>query len=202
MFFSNKAVIRNEWAKDRGRYLGQRIHGKVIGVCGFGNIGARYGEMMNRAFACKIICYDPFLSEEEVRNKGGEKVSFESLLAESDAISIHMNLTKDNQGIFNKNAFKQMKSSAVLINTARGGLVDENDIIEALDENIISGYAADVLNIEPPEADHPYLHHEKIILTPHIGAYNHECNEMMCESVVEDINRVMKGEEPAHLLLK
>ena len=108
----------------------------------------------------------------------------------------------ENKGIFNEKSFSQMKNSAVLINSARGGLVIEDDIIKALDAGQIGGYATDVLEFEPPKADHPFLHHEKIIATPHIGAYNRECNHMMCSSVVSDIKNVLAGKEPTNRLYK
>ena len=202
LVFSSTAVKNGEWAVNRERYLGQRVNGKTVGICGFGNIGVRYGEIMKSAFNCEIICYDPYLSEEEVKNRGGKKVTFEQLLADSDIISLHMNVSAENKGIFNEKSFSQMKNSAVLINSARGGLVIEDDIIKALDAGQIGGYATDVLEFEPPKADHPFLHHEKIIATPHIGAYNRECNHMMCSSVVSDIKNVLAGKEPTNRLYK
>ncbi|WP_430618919.1 D-isomer specific 2-hydroxyacid dehydrogenase family protein [Enterococcus sp. DIV0802b] len=197
--YTAEKVKEGEWSKDRGRYLGHRLNKKTIGICGFGNIGTRVAEIM-QAFNCKIICYDPYLSVEEVEKRGGEKVDFDELLAQADIISLHMNCTAENKGLFNKSAFKKMKASAVLVNTARGALVNEEDLVLALTAGKFGSYATDVLENEPPTADHPFMNQEKIVLTPHIGAYNHECNEMMCESVVDDIARVNAGGEPKHLL--
>jgi len=199
--YTAETVKQGEWAKDRGRYLGHRMNKKTIGICGFGNIGTRVAEIM-QAFNCRIICYDPYLSEDEAQKRGGEKVSFDELLHQSDVISLHMNCTMENRGMFDQAAFKKMKTSAVLVNTARGALVNELDLVVALEASEFGGYATDVLENEPPAANHPFMTQEKIILTPHIGAYNHECNEMMCESVVDDIAKVNAGGEPKHLLEK
>lgn len=198
LVFASTKVQQGEWANNRGRYLGYRVNKKTVGVCGFGNIGSRYGEMMSKAFDCRIIAYDPFLSDEEIQNHGGEKVGLETLLAEADIISLHMNSTEENNKLFSSAIFKKMKSSAILVNAARGSLVDEEDIMKALNEEEIAAYAVDVLDKEPPANDHPFLSSDKVILTPHIGAYNRECNYMMCESVVDDINRVDCGKEPKH----
>ncbi|MGL9727066.1 D-isomer specific 2-hydroxyacid dehydrogenase family protein [Enterococcus sp. DIV0756] len=197
--YTAEKVKQGEWAKDRGRYLGHRLNKKTIGICGFGNIGTRVAEIM-QAFNCKIICYDPYLSAEEAEKRGGEKVDFDELLEQADVISLHMNCTAENKGMFDQAAFKKMKASAVLVNTARGALVNEADLFAALEAGEFGSYATDVLENEPPAADHPFMTQEKIILTPHIGAYNHECNEMMCESVVDDIVRVNASGEPKHLL--
>lgn len=199
--FAAAMVRENQWAVDRVRYMGNRLHKKVVGICGFGNIGARFAEMMRGAFECEIISYDPFLNEAEVAERGGKKVSFETLLQQSDVISLHMNSTPENKGIFNEVAFAQMKESAVLVNTARGSLVDEIAIVKALANNQFAVYAADVLEKEPPAADHPFLTADNVILTPHIGAYNYECNHMMCDSVVDDIIKVNSGLEPKNKLL-
>lgn len=200
--YTAEKVKNGEWAKDRGRYLGHRMINKTVGICGFGNIGTRVAEIMNKAFHCEIICYDPYLSEEEAQKRGGRKVTFDQLLEESDVISLHMNSTPENKGLFNHTAFEKMKNDAVLVNTARGALVNEADVVKALNNGEFGTYASDVLEHEPPKEDHPFLNQEKIILTPHIGAYNHECNQMMCESVVDDIKRVAQGGEPKHLLEK
>lgn len=200
--FSSAAVKNGEWATDRGRYLGYRLNGKTVGICGFGNIGARYAEMMHKAFDCRIICYDPFLTKEQAAERGGEKMELDELLAQADIISLHMNQTPENTGLFNKEVFAKMKNTAILVNCARGGLVNEADVEEALNQGKIAGFGADVLCTEPPKPDHPLLHNEKAVVTPHIGAYNRECNCMMCTSVVEDIQKVEKGGEPTHRLMK
>lgn len=198
----NEAVHKNEWSKDRSRFLGTRLEGKVIGVCGIGNIGTTFANIMKYGFNCKILAYDPYLGEEEIMHRGAKKCSLEELLANSDVVSLHINLTKENFHLINKERLSLMKRGAYLINTARGELVDEEAVAKALDDANLCGYGADVIENEPIKMDNPLLNHPHAVITPHLGTYNRECNEQMCRSIVEDIERVYHNEKPSVVLEK
>ncbi len=195
-----KAASNDEWNTERGRFLGSRIVNKTVGICGVGNIGSTFGRIMKEGFGCKILAYDPFLSEGQIKERGAKKCSLEELLKESDIISMHINLTKESYHMINEENIKLMKPQAYLINTARGELVDEYAIAKALENNMIGGYGADVIENEPIKMDHPLLKQPHAIITPHLGTYNRECNAMMCQSVVDDVVRVYHHETPSVVL--
>lgn len=200
--FSANSVLSGEWNKDRGRYLGRRINKKVVGVCGFGNIGSRYAKIMKTAFDCEILAYDPYLTEEQIREKGGKKVDLQEILKQSEIISLHMNLSDNNNELFNRKIFQQMGKKPIIVNTSRGGLINELDLVDAINNGSIAMYATDVITAPPPSKEYPLLNHPNIIITPHISAYNWECNEMMCESIIDDIKRSLQNLAPKHQLFK
>ncbi len=197
-----QAVHREEWNVDRGRFLGNRLQNKVVGVLGYGNIGSTYGRIMSQAFQCKVIAYDPFLSEDTIIERGAQKKSLEEVLEQSDIISLHINLTKDSYHLISEEKLKYMKKNAVLINTARGELVDEFAVAKALTDGKLAGYGADVVENEPIRKDHPLMKTEKCVITPHLGTYNWECNKQMCEAIVNDVIAVSQGRLPSVVLEK
>lgn len=197
-----RAVRDNEWNKERGRFLGDRLNKKIVGVCGMGNIGTRFAQIMKDGFDCRILAYDPYLTEEEIKARGAEKCELQDLLMRADIISLHINLTKESYHMIDKSRLALMKSNTYLINTARGELVDEHAVADALSNGKIGGYGADVIENEPIKMDHPLLKKKNVIITPHLGTYNHECNAMMCQSVVDDVIRVYHNEKPSVVLEK
>jgi len=162
---------------EREKFFGNNLAGKTLGIVGLGRLGtmmAQYG----RVFGMRVIAYDPYQDASE----GAPLVDFKILLSESDIISIHAPFNKETQDLFNKKAFRQMKNSAYLINTSRGQIVNEADVLKALKSKTIAGYAADVLAGETEfgndASDHPLVtyakEHENVIITPHIGGYTAE----------------------------
>lgn len=198
----NTAVHQDEWNVDRGRFLGTRLQGKCVGVCGMGNIGTTFASIMKHGFNCKILAYDPYLDEAEIAKRGAVKCELEELLQKSDIISLHINLTKESYHMISEERLKLMKPNVYLINTARGELTDEVAIAKALAEGRLAGYGADVIENEPIKMDHPLLKQKRAIITPHLGTYNQECNAQMCKSVVDDVIRVYHHEKPSVVLEK
>ncbi|MBP9701569.1 MAG: hydroxyacid dehydrogenase [Candidatus Pacebacteria bacterium] len=172
---SIEAVLKGEW--DRESFKGHSLHGKTLGVVGLGRLGkwmARYGQAMGK----KVIFTDP-----NVESDTYKKVSFAELLAQSDVISIHVHLTPETEYMFNAATFSKMKPNAYLVNTSRGKLVNETDLIDALEKKIIAGYATDVLDGETSFAgtkigSHPLAEYAKknrnLLIVPHIGGMTHE----------------------------
>lgn len=196
------AVKNQEWNIDRQRFFGRRIHQKKVGILGFGNIGRTFSRIMKQAFECEILAYDPYMDEEQIATYGAEKVELDALLKTCDFISLHINLTDETYHMINNEKLRMMKSDAVLINTARGELVDEEAIALALNEHRLGGYGCDVIENEPIKTDNPLLNAKNILITPHIAVYNEECNYQMSESVVKDVILVHKGNDPLNLLNK
>lgn len=199
---AKRAVTDGTWTKNRKNFLGIRLFGKTIGVVGFGSIGTRFSEIMKCGFGCKILVYDPLVTEKDVESIGAVKVSLDILLRESDIISLHCNLTEETKHIINRKSLANMKQDVLLINSARGGLIEEEALISALSSNMIGGYGADVSTIEPIDPSHPLLQFNNVLILPHIGASTIECNLEMCKQIVEDIISVSNGGKPSNEIKK
>ena len=134
--------------------------------------------------------------KEKEEELGIELVSLEDLLKNADFISMHCNLTEENKHMINAETFKMVKKGAVLINCARGALVDDQAVADAVKERTLFGYGADVCSQEPIHADNPLLHQDHIVLTPHVSVYNLTCTRNMNRKVMEDIYLVAEGKKP------
>lgn len=196
----NKAVHDNEWNTDRRRFLGKRLNKKIVGVIGLGFIGSTFARIMKHGFECDVRAFDPYLSEKDFEIRHAKQATLEKIIRESDIISLHMNLTEENYHLINESRLLQLKKGAIIVNTARGELVDEAAVAAALNEGILSGYGADVIENEPPKTNHPLLSAKNTVITPHLGTYNTECNEEMCACIVEDIIRVNQNGLPTNVL--
>lgn len=193
---ANTMVHNGEWGVRRERLMGYQLRGKITGVIGYGNIGRRFGEIMKYGYKNRILAYDPYLPVEKAKEYGIELVGLEELLAQSDFISIHCNLTAENTHMINEKTLKKVKKGAVLINCARGALVDDYAVAEAVKKGDLFGYGADVCSQEPIHGDNPLLGQDHIVLTPHVSVYNLTCTENMNRKVMEDIYLVAAGKKP------
>jgi len=191
---SNK-VREGRWA-ERAKYVGFELAGKTVGIIGIGNIGSRVAELLINGFNAKVIAYDPYVSADRVRMMGAEPVDLEELLKNSDIITIHCPLTKETYHMLNENAFNKMRKGVILINTARGGLVDADALRKALEDGIVAAVALDVVEGEPIDEKHPLIKYENIIITPHIGAYTLEALTRMDSSLVNAVKTLLRGEIP------
>lgn len=173
----------------------RRLRGQVLGLLGFGKIG-RALALKARALGIKVLVYDPYIDSGLIAHVGVEAVTFDKLLAEADAISIHVPLTPETRDLIGKQELARMKPSAFLINTSRGGIVDERALAVALKENRLGGAALDVLSGEPPPRDHPLRQAPNIILTPHLAFYSKESVIELQTKAAEEVARALKGEPP------
>ncbi|MDO8426836.1 MAG: phosphoglycerate dehydrogenase, partial [Deltaproteobacteria bacterium] len=178
------SMKRGEWEKKK--FEGTEVTGKTLGILGVGNIGS---VVASRAQGLKmnVIAYDPFISPEAADKLGISLVSMDELFKKSDFISIHVPLTNETKNLVNAGAFQKMKKGVKIINCARGGIVDEKDLAEAIKAKIVSGAAFDVFEKEPPQADNPLLQLEEVILTPHLGASTLEAQENVAIAIAEQI---------------
>lgn len=195
------AVRKGRW-KERARFIGWELKGKNVGIIGFGNIGSRVGEILKNGFSCNVLAYDPYLSVEEIRRKGAEPVSLEELLRNSDIISLNASLAPENYHMLSFQEFSLMKEGVILVNTARGELIDEEALLDALEKGKVAGVGLDVVEGEPIDKNHPLLRFDNVIITPHTAAYTYECLRAMGEKVVLDVERVAKGEIPDEVINK
>lgn len=169
-----------------------RFSGQTVGIVGLGRIGRMFARRMS-GFGCRLIGFDEFYPEGSIVEHSVETVSWEQLLAESDFISIHCPLTESTRGLFNAASFSAMKSGAYLINTSRGHIVDEKDLLTALREGGIAGAAMDVMEKEPADPADPLLQLPNFIATPHMGWYSEEAAEELKRKVAEEAVLFLTG---------
>ena len=178
------SMRRGEWEKKK--FEGTELTDKTLGILGVGNIGA---VVASRALGLKmhVIAYDPYISKEAADKLGISLVTLDELYAKSDFISIHVPLLNETKNLVNAAAFSKMKKGVKLVNCARGGIVNEKDLHDAIKSGIVSGAALDVFDEEPPKKDNPLLQLEEVILTPHLGASTFEAQEKVAKAVAEQM---------------
>lgn len=180
------------------RFKGPELGGRTLGLIGFGEVGHRVAKRA-KGFEMSLLVYDPFVDPKVVVEAGGQVTDMETLLRESDFISLHAAVTPQTRGIMSRERLAMMKPTAYLINTARGALIDEDALIEALRERWIAGAALDVLVEEPMPLDHPLRAMENVTVTPHIGGASDDIPRRHSKMIAEDVVRFLKGERPLHL---
>jgi D-3-phosphoglycerate dehydrogenase / 2-oxoglutarate reductase len=173
----------------------QRLKGQMLGLVGYGRIGQAMS-VKARGLGLNVIAYDPYLKADALQTDGVQLADFETLLRTSDYISLHAPLTETTRHIINADALAQMKPTSYLINTARGPLVDEEALLQAVRSGHIAGAAIDVFAVEPPPADHPFLHEPRITITPHAGWYSEQSKVDVRYKGAEEVVRVLRGEKP------
>ena len=182
--------------KARGQMF--RLTEQTLGIVGVGRIGGRMA-LKARAFGMRVLGYDPYLSSEELRTKGAEKVDFAHLLQEADYVSIHAPLSAETRNMFGSAEFKQMKPTAVIINTARGGIIDEKALSQALSERMIAGAGLDVTNPEPPSPDNSLLKLDQVLVTSHFAYFSETSVRELHVKSAEAIIAALRGEFPPFL---
>ena len=191
--FANSLVHTGRWGMPAVVPI-HRLRGTVLGLVGFGRIPQLVAPKA-KAFGIKVVAYDPYVSESITSAAGVERVDFATLLKISDYVSIHTPLAPETHHLFDAKVLAQMKSSAFLINTARGPIVDEAALPHALDTARIAGAALDVLSSEPPQASR-FFGRDDVILTPHISFYSEESLIELQTRAAEEVVRVLTGQVP------
>ncbi|MFD5850660.1 C-terminal binding protein [Cytobacillus pseudoceanisediminis] len=176
-----------------------RFNNQTVGVLGFGRIPRRFIEKV-KPLGFKLAAYDPFVSAEDMASAGVKKMELDEIIREADYLSVHVPLIKDTYHLLNADRFSQMKKNAVIINTARGPIIDEKALIEALENGIIAGAALDVAEEEPISIDSPLLHMDNVIITPHSAWYSEEAMVELRQKAAKNIVQVLKGEKTPYAL--
>lgn len=179
----------------------EQLSGRTLGLVGIGNIGARVARMCGRGFDMRVLAYDPGLSAAEVAERGASKVDdLDRLLAEADVVSLHLPLTADTFHILDRKRLEQMKPTAIVVNAARGALIDEPALAEALHAGVIAGAGLDVLETEPPLLDGPILSAPNVVLSPHTAGNSVEAARRLAVSSAEIVIAALTGQKPPGLL--
>ena len=181
---ANSSLKSGKW--ERKNFIGTELLGKTLGIIGLGRLGRVVADRA-RALGMKILAYDPFVAPEQARDLEIETASFEDAVTRSDFLTIHTPLTAETRGIIGPDAFARMKQGVRVINCARGGLVDEAALYQAIKSGKVAGAALDVFDQEPPPADHPLLSLDEVIVTPHLGASTTEAQEGVAFTVAEQM---------------
>jgi glyoxylate reductase len=187
-FYMHKGILKGEWTYFKpNANLGIEFNNKTLGIFGLGRIGLAMARRCKGAYNMNIIYCNRKTNPDAERLYGAKQVSFDELLQQSDVISVHSVMSKATKEIFNKDAFSKMKPGYIFINTARGGIHNEKDLIDALNNGTIRGAGLDVTNPEPMKPDNPLLEMENVCILPHIGSATIEARNEMSRMAAENI---------------
>lgn len=189
----NAAVKDGEWDWSPAQPI-RRLRGQTVGIVGFGKIGRSFAQKVP-GLGVDVLVFDPYISVTDLAGFDVTRVNFEELLAESDFVSVHTPLTEETRHMFDAEAFETMPDHAILVNTARGPVVDEEALVAALEAGELGGAGLDVRDPEPPEND-PLIDFENVVLSPHAGFYSEDSRRELTRSVSKDVARVLRGDEP------
>ncbi len=189
---ADKEVRAGDWSRFFESKTGRQLEGKTVGLIGFGDIAKALAKMLG-GFDCKILAYDLYWNETAAKELGVEFADIETIKKQADIISLHVPSTPETNGMINKAFLKEMKNSAILINTGRGKLVAEEDLAEALKTKEIAAAGLDVFCKEPPEIDNPLLSLPNVMLLPHCGAGTDECLEKAGDMAAQNVADFFDG---------
>jgi D-3-phosphoglycerate dehydrogenase len=197
---SHETTRQGKWVDDYYMYdkTEYELSSMVIGLMGYGNIGEKVCRLLS-GFGCKVLVYDPYINQVE---RNAELVDLDTLLTEADIISLHMRVTPETTGMINMELLKKMKPSTILVNTARGPLVNYSDLYEALTSGIIARAALDTFASEPIEEEDPLLKLDNVTLTNHIAGASRNAVKISAEIMAEDLNAFLEGREVKNLVNK
>jgi len=189
----HNGILAGQWPRNEFMRRSYTVNGKTVGIVGIGNIGRKVAKLI-QAFDTDVQYYDVFrLSAEQEAALGVRYVTMDELLKTSDIVSLHIPLTDENKGLINKKTIALMKPTAVVINTSRGGLINEADLFEALKSDRLLGAGLDVFEHEPLEKGSPLRSLKNVVMTPHVGGNTVENNSNMARRAIENIVKVSSG---------
>jgi D-3-phosphoglycerate dehydrogenase len=184
------SLAAGKW--ERTKFVGAELEGKTLGIVGLGQVGSRVAARAS-AFGAKVVGFDPYLAPDKAEELGVRLVGFEELLAVSDIVTLHATATDSAKKMMNAEAFARMKPGAILVNVARGSLVDRAALAEALASGHLGGAALDVYDPEPPDPADPLFQRENVVATPHLGASTQEAQERVAAQTLEGVREALSG---------
>jgi D-3-phosphoglycerate dehydrogenase / 2-oxoglutarate reductase len=196
-----KALKENGDFGIRTKVTGIEAENKILGLVGFGRIGQRVGEIASLGLGMKVVVFDPYLNKDKCTFKNFEVLgTLDELLVKSDVVSLHVPISETTAKMIGKEEFLQMKKSAYLINTARGGVIDEEALIESLLNKEIAGAGLDVYVKEPPEKNNKLFGFDNVVATPHLSSFTDDGKRKMGVSVVQGVLDVLSGNMPEFMV--
>jgi D-3-phosphoglycerate dehydrogenase len=192
--------LRTERGVDREAFKGRNAQGRTVGIIGLGEVGRRVARICGKGLEMRVLAYDPYLSEAEIRARGAEPTSLEALLAQSDYVTIHCPYNAETRGMIGRRELASMRPEAYLINTARGGIVDEEALADALAAGRLAGAGIDVWSVEPPPLDHRLLRFPNVIATYHTAGVTVDSRHAMAQWNAAQLVQIFRGERPPRLI--
>ena len=193
---ADQALHAGRW--ERSKFMGMELRDKTLGVLGLGKIGFEVARIASTGLQMRVIAHDPLVTAERATQAGAELVEFETLLTESDVLTVHVPLNDATRGVVGAAELRRMRAGARLINVARGGIIDETALADAIRDGHIAGAAIDVWTSEPPPADHPLLQLPQVVATPHLGASTREAQVNVAFDVADQIVEYLRGGSPRY----
>ncbi len=184
---------------EREAFMGRELAGRTVGIVGLGHVGSRTAAYL-KAFGCRVLAYDPYLDEDTCAERGAMKTDLHTLLSQSDIVSVHCPLNHETEGMLGASEYAAMPEGAIVVNTARGGIPDEDALYEALESGHLGGAGLDAWAVEPPPADHPLLAHPRVIATVHTGGVTYESRRRVAEMAGEAFVAAAAGELPPRIV--
>jgi phosphoglycerate dehydrogenase-like enzyme len=199
MLFKDRMARGGRW-KERTYTLGTELREKTIGIVGLGAIGSTLVKLLAPFRIGRILAFDPFTSPARAREVGVELADLPTVLRHSDFITIHCPKTPETTDLIRAEQLAMMKPTAYLVNTARGGIVNQKDLYHALKSGVIRGAGIDVFEVEPPPADEPLFTLENVIVSPHANSLTEECWRDIGRHVCRNLVRIVRGEAPEYVV--
>lgn len=189
--------LRRGWSGARTDLIGRNLEGRTVGIIGLGYIGTRMARILRDVFSCRVLAFDPYVATEEIVRRKAEPVDFEELLAAAEILTVHCPLTKETRSMLGKNELSKLPNGALLVSTARGGIIDEPALADALASGKIAGAGLDVWEKEPPPADHPLLAFDTVIASPHTAGVTIDSRANMARYAATQLIDLFDGKPPA-----
>jgi D-3-phosphoglycerate dehydrogenase / 2-oxoglutarate reductase len=190
-------TVRDGRFASRDRLLGRELSGATLGVIGLGRIGGEVARMAARGFGMRVLGYDPWLSPDRIRERHAEPVeTLPDLLRACDLVTVHVPLSRESRGLLGRRELASMRPGSLLIQTSRGGVVDEGALVDALRSGHLAGAGIDVYETEPPPQDHPFFSMRQVVLTPHTAALTEQAMRRMAVDAAQGILDVLGGADP------
>lgn len=177
---------------EKSKFTGMELYNRTLGILGIGHIGSVVAQRA-RGLGMKVVAHDPHIASEAAAKLDVELVSFDELLERADAITVHVPKTKETLGLVGREALRRVRPGVLLVNAARGGIVDEDALLEALEDGRVGGAALDVFETEPPQPDHPLVRHPHVICTPHLGAATEQAQVNVAIAAAEQVRDYLVG---------
>ncbi|MBV9099690.1 MAG: phosphoglycerate dehydrogenase [Candidatus Dormibacteraeota bacterium] len=193
---ADRSLHEGRW--ERSRFLGMELREKTLGVLGLGKIGFEVARVAREGLRMRVLAHDPLVTPDRAHQAGAELCDMDTLLAQSDILTMHVPLTDVTRGVIGARELARMKEGARLVNVARGGIIDEAALAAAIEKGHIAGAAIDVFVQEPPPADHPLLQLPQVVVTPHLGASTHEAQVNVAFDVADQIVEYLNGGTPRY----
>lgn len=192
--------LRTERGVDREAFKGRNAQGRTVGIIGIGEVGGRVARICGKGLEMPVLAYDPYLTDAVIRERGATAVTLDELLAQSDYVTVHCPYNAETKGMIGRRELASMRPDAYLITTARGGIIDEAALAEALAAGRIAGAGVDVWNVEPPPLDHKLLTFDNVIATYHTAGVTVDSRHAMAQWNADQLVQIFKGERPPRLI--